>query len=288
LTCKGWLFMTSKATSVIVLIICLGKLALCQVSPPLSVFPLTTYLEIGPGDTFSGSFNVKNGSSEAVAINVTLVDFMFDEKGNIFALEPGTIGDQSLSPYVTNYSPENTVLGPGESCKVRFSLTIPLEAIGPHWAAFVVSPEKVEDAEIEKKTREGLAFLVRLNWTYFFTIVQSPPSSEPPAGQVIGMEVQGATGEDGSRKLTVTLTFQNLVNDVLRCKVYFEVRDAAGERLVRYDFPHEMMVLPQMVRNFHHTFEGLNWDPGEYLILGVVDFGGDYLAAGQYLAMVRE
>ncbi|MEM3433681.1 MAG: hypothetical protein QXQ66_10040 [Candidatus Hadarchaeum sp.] len=278
--------MINKAAIAATLATFLVVLTVAQVSPPLAVFPLSTYLRIGPGETFSGSFTIENYSSEKVAITVSLADFIFDENGELIVLEPGTLGNYSLSPYIV-YSPERITLGPDETCNVRFTFSIPLGATGPHWTALVVSPEQREEVTVEKPG-EGLAFLVRLSWTYFFTIVQAPPNSGSPAGQIIGMDVRGVTAEDGSRKVTASLTFQNLVEDVLRCKVYFEVRNARGDKLARYDIPLEMLVLPRMVRIFTHTFEGLNWAPGQYLILGVVDFGGEYLAAGQYVATVKE
>lgn len=264
----------------------MSPLALGQVHMPLSVSPLSVYSTISPGDSFSGSFTVQNRGADPVAVNVSLADFLFGEMGGIDALEPGTLGDYSLSPYIT-YTPEHMVVGPGESKRVTFTFDIPAEAPGPHWAALIVMPETREEVELEQED-EGFEFLVRLGWHYFFTIIHSPPDAGLPLGQVVGMDVRGATAEDGSKRLTVNVAFQNLVEAVARCTVYFEIRDPEGGTLARHESEHERFALPGAMRVFSHTFAGLDMPPGEYLILGVVDFGGEHLTAGQYVATVRE
>jgi len=253
---------------------------------PFTVEPLSAWLQLSPGSEYSGTFSIKNVGQSEVTLNIVPVDFIYTENGEPVTLEPGTLGGNSLCPYIT-YSPTQMTLHPGEVRQVSYTVTLPPNANDPCWAMLAVTPENPQEIELESP-EEGFRFVVRMSLKYLFTIVQQPPSSVRPAGQVVQMDAKGSTREDGTRRVTVTLIFQNLVDDVLRCKVYFEVRDAAGDKLTRYDMPYEMIVLPHMTRNFVHTFEGLDWRPGEYLILGVVDFGGDYLAAGQYLATVRE
>lgn len=253
---------------------------------PFTVEPLSAWLQLPSGAEYSGSFLIKNVGQNEVILNILPVDFIYTENGEPVTLEPGTLGSNSLCPYIT-YSPTQMTLRSGEVGEVSYTVSLPPDVNDPCWAMLAVTPEAPQEIELESP-EEGFRFVVRMSLKYLFTIVQQPPSSVQPAGQVVKMNAKGSTEEDGSRKVTVTLTFQNLVDDVLRCKVYFEVRDAFGDKLARYDMPYEMIVLPHATRNFVHTFEGLDWRPGEYLILGVVDFGGDYLAAGQYLATVRE
>lgn len=253
---------------------------------PFAVEPLSAWIQLPPGAKYSDSFTVTNIGSVETTLNVLVRDFTYTEHGEPVILEPGTLGKRSLAPYIT-CSPTCLLLQPGESQMVNYTVSLPPDANGPHWAMLVVAPETPQETELESP-EEGLKFIVRMNLKYLFTIIHRPPSSVSPAGQVVSIEAKGAATNDGRRKVTVALTFQNLVEDVLRCKVYFEVRDTNGDKLARYDLPQEITVLPGMVRIFAYTFEKLEWCPGQYLILGVVDFGGDYLAAGQYLATVRE
>ena len=278
--------MSPRIHSVILLVaLCLvATNALAQDVLPLSVFPLTARLQLSPGDTSSRTFAITNTSDDPVSLTVKLLDFSFDENGGIFELDPGSLGQESLCPYV-QYSPEQLSLQPGETSEVRYTVSLPLGATGPHWAVLVVAPEKA--AEVQQQT-EGIAFRVRLHSQYFFTIIQNPLDSSPPTGQVSGMDVQGATAEDGTREVTVAVTFQNLGESVLFSSVRYQIRDPQGDTVAQFEEPNQLTVLPAMSRIFEHTFAGLEIPPGQYLILGIVDFGADYLSAGQYLATVNE
>jgi len=276
-----------RVIAVVSLLVLLGT-GTCGIElPAISVAPLVAWVELGPGGDYSGSFTVANLGEEVVTLEISLLDFTLTETGGFITLEPGTLGERSLSPYIT-YSPERMTLEPGEARKVTYSFTLPAEASGPHWTALVVTPEGTQEVELEPEAGEGLGLTVQIEASYAFTLIQRPSNPPTPAGQVVEMQVKGATAEDGSRQVMVAVAFQNLVEDVLRCKVYFEIRDAQGATIASHEAPEERVVLPGALRIFTHTFEGLEMPPGEYLILGVVDFGGDYLAAGQYLATVRE
>jgi len=145
-----------------------------------------------------------------------------------------------------------------------------------------IAPEVTTQPKGEEEIRLAVRFVVN----YVYVIIQRELSPSKPAGQMVEITVSGST-EDGKRMLTVRSTFQNLSDDVLGCQVYMEVCDEAGEAILRYDFPPDQVVLPRAQRIFSHTFEDVNMPPGQYLTLCVVDFGGDYLAAAQYLATVK-
>lgn len=102
------------------------------------------------------------------------------------------------------------------------------------------------------------------------------------------MEVKGSTTEDGKRMLDVRGAFQNLCEDILVCQVYFEVRNEFGEVILRHELPLDRLVLPHAIRIFSHTFEDVAMSPGEYLVLCIIDFGGDHLVGAQYMATVGE
>ena len=277
--------MTTKYYITIILaVVCLTVTSgLGQEVLPLSVFPLTVRLQLNPGDTFSKTFAITNTSDAPVSLNVDLVDFLSDENGRIMELDPGSLGNYSLCSYV-DYFPTHISLQPGETSDVRYEVALPSEATGPHWAALVVTPDEAAEMQGEN---EGIAFRVELRSQYYFTIIQNPVNSAP-SGQVSEMDVRGATAENGTREVTVAVAFQNLGESVLFNSVRYAIRDPQGDTIAQFEEPSQLTVFPSVTRVFTHTFTGLELPPSEYLILGIVDFGGEYLAAGQYLATIRE
>ncbi len=280
--------MRSLVVKALVVFLLVGGLgALAVELPRVSVDPMVAWVELEAGISHSGSFEVNNLGARPITLNVAVFDFILGERGAFTTLFPGSLGDRSLAEHMV-YSPERMTLEAGASRTVNYSFTLPQEASGPHWATLVVTPESPEEVEMEPEDEAGLGFVVQLEVAYAFTIIQRSPSPPTPAGQVVGIEVRGATADDGTRELTVETAFQNLADDIARCTVYFEVRDPDGTTMARHEVSRERAVLPGALRIFSHTFTALDMPPGEYLILGVVDYGGDALTAGQYLATVRE
>ena len=103
---------------------------------------------------------------------------------------------------------------------------------------------------------------------------------------MVAIDVSGDTTEEGGQILTVESTFENMCDDLLTYQGYMEVRDEQGEAILRYDFPVGHSVYPRALRIFSHTFEDVDMPAGKYMILCVIDFGGDHLVGGQYMATV--
>jgi len=269
------------------LLIFVGLGASAVALPAILVDPMLAWVELDAGGSHAGSFKVRNLGEREVTLNVALFDFMLGENGEFTTLIPGTLGERSLAEHIL-YRPERMTLEAGESRTVNYSFTLPPESTGPRWATLIVTPESPEEMEMEPEDEEGLGFIARLKVAYAVPVILRSPSRPTPAGQVVGMEVNRETEEDGSQRLTVETEFHNLAEDVARCRVYFEIRDPEGATLARHEVEHDRVVLPGTLRVFSHTFTGLEMPPGDYVILGVVDFGGQHLTAGQYLATVRE
>lgn len=274
-----------KILSFALVLLCLSVCGFGQARAAIELDSLIAVVQLGPGQNYDGAFQVTNIGDRALSIEVVLKDFILDEEAAFIALEPGTMGDHSLANFIT-YDPSRMTLEPGESQMVRYSFTLPMEAPGPRWAALIVSPEAPEEAPIQPEGEEGVALVVRVIIKHAFIIIQRELNPPEPAGQMIGIDVSGKITEEDTHLLTVRGAFQNLCGGILVCQVFIEVRDAAGKVILRHDFPPDRMVLPNARRIFSHTFEDVDMPPGQYLILCVVDFGGDYLVAAQFLLTI--
>jgi len=258
-----------------------------QGGPAFSIDHYSELIVMAPGETYAGEFILTNVGEQPLPLRIRLVDFYLGPRGELNALDPGTLGDRSLANFIT-YAPEQVTLAPGEAQPIRYSVTLPQGADGPHWACLLVVPETTLEvqAPVEPEEGERIGFIVHYQVNYALTIVQCPKNSPEPRGQIVAMDAR-ASRQNGNKALTVEATFQNTSDTVLRCQVYIECRDPAGETLFRYDFPSDRLVFPQAQRVFSHTFEDVDMPPGQYLILCVVDFGGEYLSAGQIIATVE-
>ena len=276
-----------------VAIITIGLVLLCfSVStfgqPPLtiSLSPMLSMLQLSPGQSYDGSFQVTNEDEEPVSVTVSLNDFMLTEEGTVTTLEPGATGDRSLASYI-DFSPDTITLDPGESQEVRYSFTLPTDVTGPHWAVLVVTPEASAE-ELPQSEEEDIAFRVLWLVRYVHGIIQRPTNPSKPEGRMIAMHTDTSNTEEGDTNLTIRASFENTGESILMCQTYIEIRDQMGEIVLRYDFPKDTMVLPEAKRIFSYTLDSSDLDPGQYLILCVVDFGGDQLVGGQYMATVGE
>jgi len=258
-----------------------------QVGPAFSIDHYSELIVMAPGETYAGEFVLTNLGEQPLTAQIRVVDFSLGPRGELLTLDPGTLGDRSLANFIT-YTPEQVTLAPGEAQPIRYSVTLPQGADGPHWASLLVVPETPLEVEapVEPEEGEGIGLIVRYQVNYALTIVQFPKNSPEPRGQVVAIDARGSR-QNGKKAVRVEATFQNSSDTVLRCQVYIECRDPAGETLFRYDFPPDRLVLPHSQRIFSHTFEDVDMPPGQYLILCVVDFGGEYLSAGQLIATVE-
>jgi len=242
--------------------------------------------QVAPGQTYNGMIQVTNTGDQATSISVSLKDFRLDEEATFITLDPETIGDHSLSPYIL-YSPEGITLAPGESQAVHYSFTLPMDVAGPHWAALIVTPETSTES-LPQPEEDGVALVVHYKFCFAAVIIQRPLNLGKLAGQVVSMDAGESATEDGREMFTVQSLFENLCENILECQVHFEVRDQTGEAILDCHLPPDRLVFPGTRRAFSYTFEDVAMPPGNYLVLCIVDFGGEHLVGAQYMATVGE
>lgn len=274
------------ATSIFIAISALDSFAEGNTAS-LSIIPRNDSVTVAPGEEYDGKFQVKNDGETEVNLQIILKSFSLTETGAFLLEDIGGIEEHALAEYV-NYTPDELSLQPGDSGQVSYHINLPEGVQGLHWAAFVIRPQETTQQTIGTQSEEGFLFKVNLEIQYVFQLIQYPVSPPTPEGRVLTIQVNGEKGGDGEKSLTVSTTFENTSQTVLRCQAYVEVRDSRGDQILRYDLPENQLVLPEAKRIFSHTFQNVDMGPGEYLILAVIDYGGDHLVAGQYKATIAE
>ena len=258
-----------------------------SIAASLSIIPRNDSITVAPGEEYNGQFKVKNNGETEVSLQIVLKDFSLTETGGLSLEDIGAINSHTLAEYI-EYTPEELSLQPGDTGQVSYHVNLPEGLQGLHWAAFVIRPQEATQQTVETQSEEGFLFKVNVKIQYVFQLIQYPANPPTPAGRVLTIQVRGAKGGNGEKSLTISTTFENTSQTVLRCQVYMEVRDSTGDRILRYDLPENQLVLPEAQRIFSYTFQDVDMGPGQYLVLAVIDYGGEHLVAGQYKATIAE
>jgi len=124
---------TRKVPSFALLLLFLGISGLGQALPGIEFDSLRAVIQLAPGEGYNGAFQIRNTWDQPLSLRIALKDFVLNEDGAFVELDPGTLGEYSLANYIT-YTPDQVTLGPGESQTVNYSITLPPDALGPHWA----------------------------------------------------------------------------------------------------------------------------------------------------------
>jgi hypothetical protein len=228
-------------------------------------------LRAKPGGEAGVSFSVYNDDAEPVDVEIKIVDWNLDVDGVTRLHPPETIA-RSCAAWI-NVAPTDFRLLPEAEEEVLVRVAAPEEAQGTYWAGLLVrivtSGAGVEPGSL----RPVRQFLVR--------ILQSVMPVSPD-GAVRAVRVGGLA------PLCVGVRFEN-TGDALLSNVtgLVAVEDRDGARLG------EIPISPFDVLPGASVDRVVHWDAaplsaGAYLVRAVLDFGADYLVAGQLVLRVRE
>jgi len=259
--------MKRKGKGYLLAILLIGLLALISTAD-IGVGPLTLIIDAGPGEEGSGYFKVVNDGDNPEDVTVTLADWSLGPDGGIQFAEPGT-QERSLAEWV-DYSPATFRLEPGQVQRVDFTINIPPEASGDHWALFFVEGSTVTPVA---ETTGALQTSVGVKVRYGVKVFQHDPNAKRE-GRITGMELLGTD------PLKIKVVFANSGDGVLfRVTGRVEIRDDTGATVRTLEIG-EFTVLPGGERELLIEDQE-ELDPGDYIALAIIDFGGDYLVGHQ-------
>ena len=239
----------------------------------VAVSPLGIDFDLLPGATHFGSFTVKNTGEDAQDITVTLNDYDKAVTGENRYYPAGTLA-YSLATFVT-FSPATFRLEPGRVQEVSFKASLPEEALGPHWMMFFVqesTPTASTTTEVEGQ--EG-GFAFNVNVVFGVQVRQTDPSHRVVDGRVTRIRVETLEGGGWA----IRLAFENTGTTFLLPKGRVEVRDRTGKTAATIPIE-EFRILPGATRELTVLLEE-PLSPGQYIALGIIDFGAEFLVAGQ-------
>jgi P pilus assembly chaperone PapD len=235
-------------------------------------FDLT--LPRGASETLA--FQVLNNEADPLEIQISLADWDRDSNGENRFYPPGTL-PRSAAPWLS-VSPLRFDLAPNEQKEIRFSMKVPADIVGTHWAAIMVeaAPKQTQPQP------PGTTVVVRRRFAV--KVLETPPGTGSKEGRITLIDVRGLNPPN------IFLEFENRgtihTPDV---KGRVEIRDEKGATLEKLDvesFP----TLPGAKRLLKVTSARKKGDllpPGKYLILAILDYGGESLAGGQFVLKIK-
>jgi len=267
-------FNTKLKRAVIVIVLSWALLGDVTMSGKISVFPLGIDVELAPGQNYTGSFLVKNTGDTLQDVSVTLNDYARTVDGKNQFPPAGTL-ERSLAPFTT-VSPATFQLEAGKAQEVQFHIDLPQAQTGPHWMIVMVkesTPTVTTKVGVQGK-KGGFAF--EANLVFGVRIRQTDPTLAVSDGRVTRMRV---TPPAANRPLGLQLTFKNTGTTFLRPSGRVEIRDRTGQTVANLPID-SFRVLPGAKRTLELS-STQTLPSGKYIALGIVDFGGDFLVAGQ-------
>ncbi len=239
-----------------------------------SVIPMGFNFNPAPGDTITKVLTVRNSGNIEEELVIYIRDIQYNTEGNGKELEPGNI-DRGMAKWAKIY-PEKIIIKGGENKQVRFTLIVP-EKIEPgsYWANMyaesVNNPTLMSKSEVEGKIVSifsNIRYKINLNTTIKGDIIKS--------GEITNVKV---IFNDNDTTLVVNTTFVNTGNLILRCKGTVEIRDEMGETIETISLE-GFKTYPECIRIINKIMPS-SLKPGEYSALVVIDYGGEFLVAGE-------
>ena len=257
----SWLVLLTSVVFMSFSIACVGRLA---------VGPLSLILDIPAEGRGSGSISIVNTGDDPIELKVSLHDWWREPpRGELQILPPGTV-ERSCSSWV-RFAPSSLVMSPGDQADLSVEVEVPADVEGDHWALLLV--EEVPTPE-ERAKAEGMASTTRVIVSYAIKILQKDASTENQDLEIRGIEL---VEQD---PLTFSVHIANTGNAHLTTTGTLTVRDIFGETVREFDikaFP----TLPGEERILVVADEaGSALEPEQYFVIGIVDFGGEYLVQG--------
>ncbi len=231
------------------------------VAAQFSVQPVI--VELVTGDTTATAvLQVRNEADGPLQLRFYAADFDQPEEGGHVFLEPGS-HPRSCVDRLQLY-PDGATLEAGEVQEIRV-LMEPVDSTC--WSmVFVESGGRAET---------GLSIAQRIG-----VKVYGVNGRAVPAGEIRSVRVAGDAGR------TVVIEFANLGRGPLRPEGEIEIRTLEGGVAGVVPVP-PFSVLPTRVRETRVELD-MELEPGTYVLVPILDFGGEYLAGGQAILEVRE
>ncbi|MDP8229489.1 MAG: hypothetical protein P9L93_00080 [Candidatus Gorgyraea atricola] len=240
--------------------------------------PMEFHTDVASGEEATYTFYVRNRGDETIALKVYTGDFWIQVDGKEVFLDPGEV-ERSCATWL-EVTPEELELGPDESRAIRFKMSVPPEKRGTYWGMVFV--EQTTKPTIKSAKKGEHQFSILSFQRVGVRVFENAPGAEKSDGKI--KEVNVSWSED-DELLKIDLVFENEGETLLKCKGTIDIKDLTGETVTSMEVQ-EFNSYPKAART-RTTLLKEELAPGQYTALAVLDYGEEYLVAGEAVFEVK-
>lgn len=242
----------------------------------IGISALSVDVNLPPGGSFTGAFEVINSSDQPREFTVELKDYDRNIEGGLVLLNPGT-HPRSLAKFFS-FTPAQFALAPKQKQQITFKIEIPAAERGPHWAALAVtSPAPSSGAQPPPPGQQpSIPVTIGTAEQFVVKIRHTDPTNAVNRGRIVSVQ---ALLPEREKPLRIVVEYENTGTTFQIAKTQLRIVNAKGEVVVQKK-AEDMAMLPGGKRRLEiPVTERL--PSGTYLALVIIDFDGDFLVAGQ-------
>jgi len=237
------------------------------------VTPMEFHISVASNESGVYTFWVRNRGEETISLKVYVGDFWIEPDGREAFLDPGTVS-RSCSKWLA-VSPEEFELAPDESKAVRFEINVPPEKLGSYWGMIFV--EQTNKPTIKTAQKGQQQFNILSYQRVGVRVYEDTPGSKPGEGKISYVTVGEGMKDEFLR---VDLKMENNGDVLLKCKGSVDIKDDKGETVESLTVS-EFNCYPMSSRIVSATMKDKLLKAGHYSALAVIDYGADFLIAGE-------
>ena len=238
------------------------------------VSPMEVHLEIEAGRRGAAPLTISNTGKRPVTLKLYLSDSRFQRSGKEENLAPGEV-ERSCAPWVV-LREEVLDLEPFEIRRVPVVIEVPPAAEGSYWTKLYI--EEISNPTATGAQIEDKSYQLYLKQRMGIRIFEEVRGTLEPEARVTYVAVKQDSVSTPPR---VLVSVDNPGNCLLRCTGSVEIRNSYGVAVdtLLVGTEGRFTLFPAMPRDLETTGDTV-LNPGTYTALAIVDFGGDYLVAG--------
>lgn len=257
------------------IVTCLFILSSLLAQSNWNVSPMTITKNVDTGDTLTQYLNVYNKADHDQTFLVYWNDWQYDSLGSMPEFDPGIL-ERGCAQWLS-ITPQTFTIPPNSTQTIRYTLMVPAFALsGSHWGAMFLQTVEKPTLASKMESETGRSFSVFIQMRAKVSLHLTVKGDLIEDGEITGITIEPPIGD---KPLIIYTKFLNTGNMMLKCKGSIEVRDEMGEPLETLTmqgftcFPDGLRIIK--------SGKNINLGSGEYSTMIVIDFGGDYLVAGE-------